>query len=182
MPAITIPFHGDRLLGVQNEQGDFVYLKSISDQLGLDWSAQFRRVNRDPLLREGIAIMAIPPEFGGANDAVFLRLDLFHGWLFKVSISRVAKDHRERLTIYQRDAYAVLHAAFGRKARPSPRKQLSAAAEDRALKRVREARLSLGIRAAQEVWRTSGLPVPKGFETPEQPDLLDASPGRSPPH
>ncbi|MDX7953735.1 antA/AntB antirepressor family protein [Lichenihabitans sp. Uapishka_5] len=65
-----------------------------------------------------------------------------------------------------------------RKAQQRAQKPLSAIAEDRALKRVREARLSLGIQAAQQVWRESGLAIPKGFELPEQPDLLDRASGQ----
>lgn len=57
------------------------------------------------------------------------------------------------------------------------KKPLSAAAEDRALRRIREIRLTHGIRMAQRAWLTSGLPIYEGMLPPEQGDLLDPPDG-----
>jgi len=173
--TITIDFHGDRLLGIENERGAFVYIKPIVERMGLDWSAQLKRIKRDPILTEGVAIMAIPPEFGGANDAVFLRLDLFHGWLFTVDSGRVKPDVKSTLLAYQREAYAVLAAAFSRPVRtaeilPSP---AEAVTMPEARKLVTEARMSFGERAARELWFKTGLPiVPAMMSPPRQGDLF----------
>ena len=61
---ITVNFRGDTLYGFERDDGVFVALKPVVEAMGMDWSAQFRRVKRDPILSEGIAIMATP--FGRA--------------------------------------------------------------------------------------------------------------------
>ena len=106
---------------------------------------------------------------------MFLKLDLFHGWLFTVESRRVKADKRERLLTYQREAYAVLAAAFLKPVRPaeimpSPYEGLTT---PEARKLVTEARMSFGDRAARELWFKTGLPiVPAMTAPPRQTDLF----------
>lgn len=62
---MTVSFRGTELYGFDLSGIVFVALKPIVHGMGLDWSAQFRRVQRDPILKEGIAMMAIPFGPGG---------------------------------------------------------------------------------------------------------------------
>ena len=165
---VEIDFHGDRLLGIETERGAYVYLKPIVEQMGLDWSGQLQRIKRDPILVEGMVIMPIPPAFGGVNDAVFLRLDLFHGWLFTVDSKRVKAEMRGKVLTYQRECYAVLATAF---AKPATAALVPAdvITPPEARKLVTEARMSFGERAARQLWFKTGLPtVPAMFDAPRQ--------------
>ena len=49
---ITIDFHGDRLLGIEDERGPYIPLRPLVLGMGLDWSAQRKRVRRDPILSD----------------------------------------------------------------------------------------------------------------------------------
>ena len=52
---VTIPFYEDRLIVQLGEDGEiYVALRPIVEALGLDWSAQYRRVQRDPVLSESV--------------------------------------------------------------------------------------------------------------------------------
>lgn len=91
----------------------FVALKPIVESMGMDWSAQYRRTQRDPILSEGIAVMATPFGRGGDQQAVCLKMDLVNGWLFTIDSSRIKDEAvREKVLLYQRECYGVLHKHF----------------------------------------------------------------------
>ena len=61
---------GDRIRRFENDDGVFVALKPIVESIGMNWSGQNRRVKRDPILKEGIAMMATPFGRGGGQDCL----------------------------------------------------------------------------------------------------------------
>lgn len=107
----TIDFHGQVLQIIDNNGKPYVPLKRICVNLGLDWSAQRKRIERDQVLSEGMVVMAIPSE-GGDQDMVCLPLEYLNGWLFGIDDSRVAAGIRESLVIYKREAYGALYNYF----------------------------------------------------------------------
>lgn len=171
---ITVNFRGDDLFGFENDDGVFVALKPMVEGMGLDWSAQFRRVKRDPILSEGIAIMATPFGRGGAQEQVCLKESLIQGWLFTIDSSRIKDETvRERVILYQRECYQVLHDHFTGKVRAIQESEgepddLPTLTERRQL--VTEARQTFGTDAARELWFRNGLPIVPSM-------LKDSSPG-----
>lgn len=176
---VTVNFRGDELYGFKQDDGVFIALKPISEAIGLAWGSQYNRVMRDPVLSEGVSIMKTP--FGGqANqEAVCLKMELLNGWLFGVETSRIKDDEvRERVILYQRECYEVLHRHFSK-----GRLELFGATEaDLALplndrrKLVVEARQTFGPIVAKELWINLGMPTVKSMflgDTPasDQPDL-----------
>ena len=172
---ITVDFQGDVIFAVEREGAPFVAVKPISDRLGLSWVNQLRRINRDPILAEGVAIMAIP-SLGGVQETTCLQLDLINGWLFGIDHDRVKPELRERVLAYKRSCYAALFAYF----HPTPAAQEvvereATESEASKLAAVREARLVFGYRAAQQMWFSKGLPtVPAMFVPNVQPELFDS--------
>jgi hypothetical protein len=116
-------FYEDEITAVLVQDGAkqeiYIPLRPICDYLGLDWSAQYRRINRDPVLMEalqGVAVMATPSpdgRGGGLQNTLCLPLKFLPGWLFGVSASRVKEDLRQKIIRYQRECYDVLWEAFG---------------------------------------------------------------------
>ncbi|MCO5092672.1 phage antirepressor N-terminal domain-containing protein [Bosea sp. (in: a-proteobacteria)] len=162
---ITVNFRGDQLYGFENDDGTFVALKPIVESMGMDWSAQYRRAQRDPILSEGIAIMATPFGRGGDQEAVCLKLELVNGWLFTIDTARIKDDAvRERVLLYQRECYTVLHKHFyGRStADRSAAITGSPTAEETIKVRkslVTEARQTFSCQAARELWFKLNLPT-----------------------
>lgn len=105
-------------VNVEQQAQIYVPIRPICEYLGLDWSAQYRRINRDPVLSEAIQGVAITttPSFegrgGGLQEMSCLPLKFLPGWLFGVSPSRVKEDLREKIIRYQRESYDVLWEAF----------------------------------------------------------------------
>lgn len=109
----TVLFYDDEITAVRLEDGRvFVPVRPLCDRLGVDWSAQRRRINRDAVLSEeskGVAVTATP---GGQQEMMCLPLDYISGWLFGINADRVNSDVRDRLIRYQRECYKVLAEAF----------------------------------------------------------------------
>jgi hypothetical protein len=81
---VKVPFHQDTLCAMQDGAVTRVAVKEISDGLGLDWTAQLRRLKRDPILSEGMSIMDIPSLRGGMQQTVTLPLPLLNDWLLRI--------------------------------------------------------------------------------------------------
>ncbi len=111
-----VSFYEDTILAIvvkrNHQQQIYVPLRPICDLLGLNWSAQTRRLHRDPVLSEetqGVAVMATP---GGKQEMLCLPLDYLNGWLFGINADRVKPELRDRVIRYQRECYRVLSEAF----------------------------------------------------------------------
>lgn len=160
---ITVDFHDDTLFAVEAPDGVFVAIKAISDGLGLSWPGQFERLNRDPILAEGIRVIRIPSP-GGDQESTCLRLSLLQGWLFGIDAGRVKPDARERVLDYKRECYEVLFQHFyaakagtmalDQGANPSREEPVPVRRQ-----LVTEARQTFGTKAAGSLWLALGLPV-----------------------
>lgn len=119
---VDVRFHGDPLLGILTERGAFVPLRPLVIGMGLDWTAQLRRVQRDPVLAEATTTF-----FGGGEEgAVCLPLGLVPGFLFGIDASRVAVAVRGRVLAYQRGCFEVLAESLLRAEAPASPSQAAA--------------------------------------------------------
>ncbi len=108
-----IDFYGDTLRAAQlADETILVPLRPIVEALGLDWSAQSRRVRRDSILAEGLRSVAIMATEGYPREVLALPLELLPGWLFGISTARVKPELQEKITRYRRECFRVLWNAF----------------------------------------------------------------------
>ena len=119
----TVLFYDDEITAVlvakDEDEEAYVPIRPICDFLGIDWSSQRRRINRDPVLSESIMSVVITatdidptsrrPQ---TSTMLCLPLEFLNGWLFGVSAQRVKPELRERVITYQRECYKVLSDAF----------------------------------------------------------------------
>lgn len=112
----TIVFYEDELTAVLVHVDDqdqvFVPVRPLCDYLGVVWSAQYRRLSRDPVLSEAQATVAVTATDGRVREQVCLPLDYLNGWLFGINADRIKPEIRERLIRYQKECYRVLARAF----------------------------------------------------------------------
>jgi hypothetical protein len=112
----TVDFYGDELQGVvvtatPSEEIIYVPIRPLCDYLGVDWSAQRRRVMRDPVLADEAETVEINTA-GGPQAMLCIPLEYLNGWLFGINANRVKDEIKEKLIVYQRECYKVLAAAF----------------------------------------------------------------------
>lgn len=185
---ITVNFRGDQLYGFENDDGTFVALKPIVESMGMDWSAQLKRVKRNPILAEGMAIMATPFGRGGDQEAVSIKLELVNGWLLTIDTSRIENDDvRERVLLYQRECYAVLYKHFYGRSQADRSASIEGTPnteEPLQVKRslVTEARQTFGCQSARELWFKLGMPTtPSMYADDRQYEFTYTAIKRDPP-
>jgi hypothetical protein len=171
---VTVDFRNDTLFAVERDDGVFVAVKPISDALGLKWASQHDRLNRDPILSEGILVMGIP-SVGGMQETTCLKLELVNGWLFTIDESRVKDEEtRQKVLAYKRECYQTLFRHFyghGKRAQGETINppQDTEEAEGPKVRLVTEARHTFGIQSAAQLWFKLGLPVvPAMLHDPRQ--------------
>lgn len=115
-----VEFYGDELIAVlvsaepQGEAQVYVPVKPISDALGLRWSGQYERIQRDEVLSEVAQLIRVTRinSRRGNPEAICLPLKFLPGWLFGVNVGRVRAELKEKILRYQRECYDVLWEAF----------------------------------------------------------------------
>lgn len=117
----TVDFYGDEIttaiVDIDGRSRLYVPIKAISDYLGLAWSGQFERIQRDPVLSgETRFIRVTRTNLGGDPEVLCLPVEFIHGWLFGINASRVKPELKEKVMRYQRDCYRVLWEAFNAQA------------------------------------------------------------------
>lgn len=173
---VTVNFRGDELYGFKQDDGVYLAAKPMVEAMGLDWSAQLKRIKRDPILSEGMAIMATPFGRGDGQECVCITLELVNGWLFTIDTLRIRDEAvRERVILYQRECYQVLHDHFAGKRRTVPELEGDPTEAPTTLERLRlvtETRQTFSQMAAREMWFRQGLPIVPSMINPAQNDLF----------
>ena len=112
----TILFYEDEITAVRTGDGRvFVPIRPIVERLGLSWSGQRERINRDRVLSEEVATVRVTRTEGDrqiARELSCIPLDYLSGFLFGISADRVKLEFQEDVIRYQRECYKVLSEAL----------------------------------------------------------------------
>lgn len=110
-----VDFDGDPLLIGVVDGVPYVALRPIVEFLGIEWSAQTRRIRRDDILSEETRLVAmLNPRDNKIYEMLSLPIDFLHGWIFGITGSRLkTKEAAEKLRKYRRDCFRVLWREFG---------------------------------------------------------------------
>ena len=118
-----VEFYGDEIKGVRvtrSPSGNsefYVPLRQLCDYLGVSYTGQRERINRDAVLSKKLETIQITTA-GGPQDMQCLHLDYLNGWLFGINANRVKEAIRERVIRYQEECYVILRDAFQGSALP----------------------------------------------------------------
>jgi len=120
-PLQTVNFNGQELAVIPQKDKLLVAVKPVCENIGINWDSQFRRIKRDPVLNEGIAIMDIPSR-GGDQQTLCLPLELLNGWLFGIDTNRIKTPKvKARVIEYQRECYQALFSYWTQGIAVNPR-------------------------------------------------------------
>lgn len=109
----TILFYEDELTAVRMRDGAvYVPIKPIIERLGLNWSGQRSRLQRDPILNVEQRMCVIHTPRRGPQETLCIPLDYLSGFLFGINADRVNPEYREDVIRYQRECYKVLSEAL----------------------------------------------------------------------
>jgi hypothetical protein len=107
-----VPFHGDKVTVVEKNGDFYVAMKPLCEKIGLNWGSQQKHLQRDPVLKSTIVIMTIVAEDGRRRQMLVLPLSKLNGWLFRLDLHRYTGEMRNKLMVYQKECYDVLHERF----------------------------------------------------------------------
>lgn len=107
----SITFHNQEIQVLNHDGKPYVAMRSIVENIGLDWASQYRRIKSNEVLHKGIVMMTTPSK-GGIQEILCLPLGYLNGWLFGIEINRVKPEIREVLKLYQLECFDVLYRHF----------------------------------------------------------------------
>ena len=107
----TIQFHNQQLIVLNYQDKPYVAMKPVCENIGLDWTAQLKRIKRHQVLSSGMVIMTTPSK-QGLQEYVCLPISMINGWLFGIETSRVKLEIRATLEQYQLECFDVLYNHF----------------------------------------------------------------------
>lgn len=103
---------GDQLLATRVEDGTiYPPVRALCESLGLDRTAQVRRIKRDEAMQDDLHEIAVETE-SGTQTMQFLRLETVPYWLSGVTVSRVKPELRDKLLAYKRWVVRKVYEAF----------------------------------------------------------------------
>ena len=111
----TVEFYEDEITAVRLKDGAiYIPIRPICVYLGVDWSAQRKRITGNVVMNESVHSVAVTAtEAGGKRDMLCLPLKFIPGWLFGINPARIKNiTIREKIIRYQRECYDVLSEAF----------------------------------------------------------------------
>lgn len=146
-----IDFYGDPITVALAGDEMFVPLRSLTEFLGLEWSSQFRRVQRDEILASRVQRVVMTGADGRQREMICLPLDLLPGWLFGITSSRVRAELQPKLMRYRAEAFRVLWRAFQAEAFSSAPVDLPQPASGSSLAQIRELGLAIVHMAEQQM-------------------------------
>lgn len=125
LQTTIVPFHQHELVTVKDGTIIRVAMKPICEALGLQWESQYNRIQRNPVLASTISMMDMVAADGKQREMLTLPIEMLHGWLFGIEVSRVKEELRPMLLTYQRECYMVLDGYFRRGRKVATAKPLS---------------------------------------------------------
>lgn len=104
--------NGVDIVTVNHNGETYVPIKPICQALGIDFAAQYNKLQADETLSSTIAIIAMVGADNKEREKVCLALKFVYGWLFTINPGKVAPEAREAVIRYRRECYDVLYNHF----------------------------------------------------------------------
>lgn len=104
----VVDFYGEPITVALVGDTPYIALRTFTDYLGLDWSSQRQRTERDEVLSGEVRPLVMTGADGKQREMLCLPLGFLPGWLFGVSSSRVRPELRDKIMRYRRHCFQVL--------------------------------------------------------------------------
>lgn len=117
MKNAIVEFYGQQLITAKSDEGiEYVAMKPLCENLGLDWSAQRQRIIRDEVLKSSMVIITTVGKDNKSREMLMVPTEYLNGWLFGVDVSRLKDEAiKEKIIVYKKECYRVLHTHWSSK-------------------------------------------------------------------
>jgi len=182
----VVPVAGSDLLTMTVDGEVYVAMRPCVEALGLDWSNEYRRITKDPILSSSVVNLTTEPPH--RREVLCLPLRMWHGWLFKLNLNTINERARPIVEGMQVEGYQVLHDYWTKGYATNPSFARLGLSERSEAKRGVERYARLLIRESHPAYRrlihqlleqdcaTLGIDTPAldqlGHDAPTQPDIV----------
>ena len=97
---------------VSTSDEQLVAIKPICEALGIDWSSQKQRIERDEILASTMVMITTVAADGKDREMRAVPYMFVFGWLFSIDASKVNEDVKESVLKYKMECYKVLFEHF----------------------------------------------------------------------
>jgi hypothetical protein len=109
---IAVPFHGKSLSAVLVDNIPYVAMKTICENIGIDWDSQRHRIQRHPVLKSTTVMITAVAQDGKLREMLMMPIKYLNGWLFGIDSNRVKPEIKNRVIEYQEECFDVLANHF----------------------------------------------------------------------
>lgn len=109
---VIAQINGTDIVTVDQNGQTYVPIRPICEALGIDFAAQYNKLQSDETLSSTVAIIAMVAADEKERDMVCMPLKFIYGWLFTINPGKVAPDVRKAVLRYRRECYEVLYEHF----------------------------------------------------------------------
>ena len=111
--ATTVAVVNKQQIVIVLKDGDeLVPVRPFSDALGLNFSGQHQRINRDPILSSTVCTVHTVGGDEKNREMVAIPLKFTFGWLFTIEVNQVKEEARQAVLQYQLECYDALYDHF----------------------------------------------------------------------
>lgn len=96
-----VTFHGDTIFCVEHGEQPYTPVRSIIENMGLDWASQSVKLNTNKE-RWGVVIIATPSN-GGEQRMLCIPVRKLPAFLASINPNKVAEHLRKKLEVYQNE-------------------------------------------------------------------------------
>ena len=97
---------------VSTSDEQLVAIKPICEALGIDWSSQKQRIERDEILASTMVMITTVAADGKDREMCAVPYMFVFGWLFSIDASKVNEDVKESVLKYKMECHKVLFEHF----------------------------------------------------------------------
>jgi len=112
MDLIQIDFNGNILEATPDK---YIVVKDICEAIGIEYRRQYKKLKTDPSYEAKLLKVQTR---GGVQEVFCIPLDKLNGWLFSINPNKVKPEVREKLVVYKKECFRVLHEHFSRRRVP----------------------------------------------------------------
>ncbi|MDX7989873.1 hypothetical protein FE393_00540 [Xenorhabdus sp. psl] len=106
--TVEVNFKGDAITTIKEENIEYVAMRSVVKNIGLDWTGQQKKLNSQKEKFNCRHISTVAPD-GKTREHLCIPLKKLNGWLFSINPAKVKTSIRNKLTQYQEECFIALH-------------------------------------------------------------------------
>lgn len=112
-----VEFYGQSLITARSDDGvEYVAMKPLCENLGLDWRGQCQRIMRDDVLSSTACMIHTLAQDGKQREVLMIPTEYLNGWLFGIETSRLQDPAvKEKIIVYKKECFKVLHNYWSNK-------------------------------------------------------------------